>query len=543
MVTALLFAQSFKQVHRPFLALLLFLAVLNAQTGVVTFGGQPVPGATVIASQGDHRTLTTTDESGRYDFSDLPPGTYTLEVQMFGFENARRQLQIGPDSKPVEWALALQPAPKAAAERTPPRQQGFRNVTPNELEQLETAPPPPDTAAAVGNANEAFLVNGTLSNGLQNGQNDFGLRGPFLGGGPGGFGGPGQQLGQSGPAGGVFGGAPGGGQGGGGGFGGGRGGGFGGRGGPGRGGRGNGGFIGNRANRGREGIHGNVSFIWHGDDTDAKAFSLNGNAVPQPNFNNYRWSGVLGGPLRIPHLLKGDSTFFIVNYYGTRGQSPFYNIGTVPTALERSGDFSQSFVNGVLPTLYDPSTGAPFPGNMIPANRFNSAAVGLLNYIPMPNLPGTVQNFQFVTAVPADTDNVSIRLNQNIGKNDRLALTESFQRRKSETAQLFGFLDPGNGFGDNTDLSWVHNVGANAINTTHLTFNRNRTTQDSFFSFGPDVASELGIAGTSSEPVNYGPPNLSFTNFSSLTDSAPRIQWSKALLKARRTALPSTTTP
>jgi hypothetical protein len=230
---------------------------------------------------------------------------------------------------------------------------------------------------------------------------------------------------------------------------------------------------------------------------------------------------VLGGPLRIPHLLKGDSTFFTVSYYGTRGQSPFYNIGTVPTALERAGDFSQSFVNGVVPTIYNPLTSAPFPGNMIPSGQLNSAALGLLNYIPMPNLPGTIQNFQFITAVPADTDNVSIRLNQNLGKNDRLALTEGFQRRKSDTAQLFGFLDPGSGFGDSTDLSWVHNVGPSGINTTHLTFNRNRTTQDSFFSFGPDVASELGIAGTSQEPVNFGPPNLSFTNFASLSDSAP----------------------
>ena len=543
LVTVLRHAQSFSQVLRPFLSVLVSVTVLNAQTGMVKFGGQPIPGATVIATQGDHRTLTTTDESGRYDFPDLAPGAYTVEVQMFGFENARRQLQIGPGSPPVEWTLELQPPPKAVAERAQPRQQGFRNVTANELDQLEAPPPSPESGAGTGNANEAFLVNGTISNGLQNAQNDFGIRGPFPGG-PGAFGGPGLtaqqpgQPGQTGPGGGVFGGgAPGGGPGG---FGGGgRGGGFGGRGGPGRGGRGNGGFLGNRANRGREGIRGNVSFIWHGDETDAKAFSLSGQAVPEPSFNNYRWSGVLGGPLRIPHLLKGDSTFFTVSYYGTRGQSPFYNVGTVPTPLERAGNFSQSYVNGVVPTIYDPLTGAPFPGNMIPSSRFNTAAMGLLNldYIPSPNLPGTTQNYQFVTAVPADSDNASIRLNQNIGKNDRLALTESFQRRKNETAQLFGFLDPGSGFGDSTDLSWVHNVGVNGINTTHLTFNRNRTTQDSYFSYGADVASVLHIAGTSQEPINYGPPNLSFTNFASLSDSAPSLAVVQSLTESEAFSL------
>src|SRR5581483_6727812 len=198
------------------------------------------------------------------------------------------------------------------------------------------------------NANEAFLVNGSLSNGLQTGQEDFGLRGPAFGiqGPPGGqqaFGANGEQTGATAgvpgaPGGGGrgFGGGGGGGFGGGG-FGGARGGfggggrGFGGPGGQRRRPGGNGAFFGNRANRGRQGIHGNLSLQWQGAATDAKPFSLSGQPVPQPDFNNFRWSGVLGGPLRIPHLLKGDSTFFTLSYFGTRGHSAFYNVGTVPT--------------------------------------------------------------------------------------------------------------------------------------------------------------------------------------------------------------------
>ncbi len=471
---------------------------------------------------------------------------------MFGFQTARKQIQVGPSSPnsqsrtPAEWSLDLQPLrqrePREVGQRPQQQQGGFRataGTTENELDQIAASTPQDTTAQTPGNANEAFLVNGSLSNGLQTGQDDFGLRGPVFGmqtpgglpgagveGQPGGF--PGTP---GGPAGGVQGaGGFGGGRGGG--FGGGRGGGFGGPGGqrrnrPG----GNGGFIGNRANRGRQGIHGNVSFQWQGDATDAKAFSLSGQPAPEPNFNNYRWSGVLGGPLRIPHLLKSDSTFFTLSYFGTRGQSAFYNVGTVPTCAERQGDFLSGAVNipgctgvtgnGVLPAIYNPSTGEQFPGNVIPSSLFdsNKAVTGLLHLIPPANLPGTVQNYQFVTAVPADTDNVSLRLNQNLGKNDRLALNESFQRRKSETAQLFGYLDPGTGFGDNTNLSWTHNVGSNAVNTAQLTFNRNRTTQNSFFSYGTNVAADLGILGTSQEPINFGPPTLSFTNFASLTDA------------------------
>jgi trimeric autotransporter adhesin len=525
--------------------LVVLAALLCAQssvtsTGTVKFGGQPLPGATVIATQGDHRAVTTTDESGNYELPDLAPGTYKVEVQMFGFETAHKEVQIGSGALPVGWSLELQARPREIAER--PRgpqagqQAGFRATTENEVDQIAAAPLPDVAPQDTANANEAFLVNGTLSTGLQNGQDDFGLRGPVQGmqgppGGPGGLGVQGQPGGVPGAPGGPGGGGPGGpgfgggGGGGGGGFGGGRGGGgFGGPGGRNRpGGNGNGRLIGNRRNRGRQGIHGNLSFQWQGAATDAKQFSLSGQPEPQPNFNNYRWSGVIGGPLRIPHLLKGDSTFFTVSYYSTRGQSIAYNVGSVPTAVERLGNFSDTVVNGAVPTIYDPSTGAPFAGNIIPASLFdtNKAVVGLLNLIPTPNLPGTVQNYEFVTAVPADTDNVSVRLNQNLGKNDRLALTEGFQRRKSDTAQLFGFLDPGTGLGDNTNLSWIHNVGSNALNTAQVTFNRNRTTQNSYFSYGTDVASELGIQGTSQEPINYGPPTISFTNFASLTDSIP----------------------
>ncbi len=349
----------------------------------------------MIATQGDHRVVTTTDESGAYELPGLAPGTYTVEVQMFGFQTARKQIQVGPGSPPADLSLELQPLrqrePREPAQRSQQQQGGFRataGTTENELDQIAASAPPDAALQSSANANEAFLVNGSLSNGLQTGQDDFGLRGPVLGiqvrpavcrepvskasravfqapGGPGG--------GPGGPGGG---GGFGGGRGGGGFGGGGRGGGFGGPGGQRRRPGGNGGFIGNRANRGSQGIHGNVSFQWQGAATDAKLFSLSGQPVEQPNFNNYRWSAVLGGPLRIPHLLKGDSTFFTLSYFGTRGQSAFYNVGTVPTAAERSGIFSDTVINGAVPTIYNPASGTPFAGNVIPSSLFNPAAAG-----------------------------------------------------------------------------------------------------------------------------------------------------------------------
>src|SRR5262249_26808621 len=44
-----------------------------------------------------------------------------------------------------------------------------------------------------------------------------------------------------------------------------------------------------------------------------------------------------------------------------------------------------------------------------------------------------------------------------------------------------------------------------------------------FFANTTDVAAQLGIKGTSSDPINHGPPNLSFTNYGGLTDASPLL--------------------
>src|SRR5207237_5161841 len=65
--------------------------------------------------------------------------------------------------------------------------------------------------------------------------------------------------------------------------------------------------------------------------------------------------------------------------------------------------------------LFDPATRAPFPDNTIPAGMINPAAARLLPFIPIPNLPGDVQNFHYVTAVTNNSDDLNVRLNHTFG--------------------------------------------------------------------------------------------------------------------------------
>ena len=64
---------------------------------------------------------------------------------------------------------------------------------------------------------------------------------------------------------------------------------------------------------------------------------------------------------------------------------------TVPTEAPRNGDFSALLAQGIL--IYDPLTGQPFPGNVIPANRINPISRGLLDALVLPTLPGYQDNY------------------------------------------------------------------------------------------------------------------------------------------------------
>ena len=507
-----------------FLALFAAGGGLYAQRGTVKSANQPIPGATVTATIGGQKLVTITDPNGHYAFSAAPAGACSVEVRMFGFEPATKQETCGEAAK-IDFALQLQESPMAQRMARMGAAQGGANQLESQLQSEMAAPEAAAPAAPQAdgqNSSEAFQVSGSLSQGLaQNAPSDFGM----IMGGPGGPGGPGggQFGGQSGPGGG----GPGGGGPGGGGFGGPGGGGFGGRGGGGFGGQGGqrrqgqgpGAQFGNR--RAPSQIHGMVFMTLANSAVNARPFSISGAEVPQPAYASSRFGFLVGGPLVIPKIVKDTSTFFYLNYTGTRSRQSYSAVESVPTAQERMGDFSQLLQTSAPAQIFDPGTASPFPNNTIPQNLLNPIAQKLLDYIPLPTQPGLVNNYEYLASPPNNTDNLNGRVMRNISKNDRLAYHLSFQRRDGDNAQPFAFFDTISGYGIQTDLTWTHNFSPTTILSSEVTFNRNRNETTPFFAYGTDIAAELGIAGTSTNPVDYGPPNLNFTNFGPLSDGNP----------------------
>ena len=137
-------------------------------------------------------------------------------------------------------------------------------------------------------------------------------------------------------------------------------------------------------------FHGSAYWFKRHESFNANNFFNNRLGLTRPLTRFNTLGGTLGGPIYIPGKFNKnkDKLFFFVSRedWRIRLPAPIYQ-STLPTDLERRGDFSQSFdQNGALIPVRDPLTGQPFAGNIIPANRINILGQRMLSFLPAPNL-------------------------------------------------------------------------------------------------------------------------------------------------------------
>jgi hypothetical protein len=140
---------------------------------------------------------------------------------------------------------------------------------------------------------------------------------------------------------------------------------------------------------GTQEFHGNVSWFKRHEQFNANNFFNNLNGLPKPLYRYNNWTGTLGGPVYVPRKFNTDKSklFFFFTYDEWRALEPQgARRTTVPTDIERRGDFSQSLDGNNRPfTIYDPLTQQPLPGSIVPANRINTLGRAMLEVFPLPN--------------------------------------------------------------------------------------------------------------------------------------------------------------
>src|SRR6476659_8455213 len=138
---------------------------------------------------------------------------------------------------------------------------------------------------------------------------------------------------------------------------------------------------------------GTAYYFVRNEALNANNFFSNKAGLPRPLYRFNYWGFNVSGPMPLPRFGEGgkslwrDKAFFVFNLEQPHTITPTDPVFvTVPTALERIGDFSQSKnSSGATPVVIDPLTGVQFPGNIIPDGRINRSAQNLLKYFPLPN--------------------------------------------------------------------------------------------------------------------------------------------------------------
>jgi hypothetical protein len=188
---------------------------------------------------------------------------------------------------------------------------------------------------------------------------------------------------------------------------------------------------------GTNSLHATAYEFLRNNHLNANSWQNNRNGIPIALFQRNVFGGNLGGPVIIPKLYNGkDKTFFFFNYEGTRQASPDQVLDTVPTAAQRSGDFSQTYdrlgrldvIYDPLTTRLDPTTGKhtrePFPGNIIPSTRINNISANVAKLYPLPNRAGNtpqqVQNYLATGKTITNTNNYLARIDHNFTEKHRM---------------------------------------------------------------------------------------------------------------------------
>jgi len=208
-------------------------------------------------------------------------------------------------------------------------------------------------------------------------------------------------------------------------------------------------------------VHGVVYDYLRNSTLDARDYFRPPPLTKNPLHRN-EFGTVVSGPIR------KDKTFVMLSYEGQRQFSGTVGTSIVLTPAQRAGNFGSS-------PITDPLAGnAPFPNNIIPANRIDPVATAFLNqFMPLPNISG-VNNYSYMSTSRLNWNEGLTRIDQRIGS-DQVTGHFILQDFPTETVSAIGI--PGYGYARamNAGGQYVHLFTATLLNEFRVGYYRKVT--------------------------------------------------------------------
>ena len=267
-------------------------------------------------------------------------------------------------------------------------------------------------------------------------------------------------------------------------------------------------------------FHGALFHFIRNSRLDAKNFFLPA-GQSNPPFKRNQFGGVLSGPIR------RNRTFFLGNYECNRIRQRPTSLATVPSVLERTGDFSatRNSLTGALIPVRDPSNSQPFPDNILPPSRTDATGLKVTSLYPQPNRGG-VLNFISSPSQTFDADVYTARGDHRFSDKDtffaRYFRSKSFEFNPfGRVAGTGGTNVPGFGItipatGQNYALNWTRLWTSRVVLETRFGYHRYNTGR--YQNNSANRTADLGIQGLVNSTLEYGLPLFTVNGYATAGD-------------------------
>ena len=261
-------------------------------------------------------------------------------------------------------------------------------------------------------------------------------------------------------------------------------------------------------------FHGSAYWYKRHESFNANDFFSNRNGVVRPKYRYNTFGGTIGGPIFIPKLFNTSKTKLFA-FYSREDQRTItpsaVSTITMPTMLERNGDYSQTLdLNGKVIPITDPTTGKPFPNNVIPSTQIDKYGQAMLNIFKLPNffnraISGGNYNYQWQNQAEVPKTQNLLKIDYNPTKNDRISIRPRTWSADTRQYNIFGnfqtnwdFYKQHYLFTDKSiETNWTRIFTPTVVNELTLAFRSLRETDPKLFptQWDPITRSLQGLEG------------------------------------------------
>ncbi len=281
-----------------------------------------------------------------------------------------------------------------------------------------------------------------------------------------------------------------------------------------------GGVVNLQIKSGTNNLHGSVFEFHRNDAFDANNFFNNRAGRAKPDFRQNQFGGTLGGPV------SRNRTFFFGDYQGHRETQGQTFLSTVPSVAMRTGNFSE-----LSRVIYDPITGQPFAGNVIPDNRIDGVARAILSQLyPEPNTAGTrqangqtISNYLINPIKERQDNQFDVKIEHKLTDSNRFFTRYSFQKTHRIQPATLPHGDAGATFGagdgnikaQSLAFNDTQTLGTNWLNEFRFGWSSIKFFMTSI-DYGTNPAQAVGLPGINVSTVASAMTQLNFQNIRNL---------------------------